>query len=92
MFIHKVMADDTSLIHKEVFNENCAPKDRLATISIDYYDFDGISQLGTITTLDTIVGSLKRAFRQLYRQDFPILTLMRRLYLKRQVTQRILPL
>ncbi|WP_298775251.1 M15 family metallopeptidase [uncultured Shewanella sp.] len=72
LFIYKVLADDVSAYGKKKFDDDCAPQSRLVTISIDYYDFDGVRQRGTIKTLDTISSSLKTAFNHLYVKKFPI--------------------
>lgn len=72
ILIHKVLANDVSAYDKKKFDDDCAPQSRLATINIDYYDFDGLRQRGTITTLDTISNSLKTAFEHLYEKKFPI--------------------
>ncbi|WP_299496842.1 M15 family metallopeptidase [uncultured Shewanella sp.] len=72
LLVQKVIADDMSGFDKKKFDDDCAPQSRLATIGIHYYDFDGVRQQGTITTLDTIAGSLKQIFSRLYRMEFPI--------------------
>lgn len=54
------------------FDADCAPENRLKTITVRYTDFNAESKIGTIKTLDTLAPYLENIFNDLNQAKFPI--------------------
>ncbi|MCF1428795.1 MAG: M15 family metallopeptidase [Shewanella sp.] len=56
----------------QLFDDKCAPEDRLKTITLNYVNFNNEDSIGNIKVLDTLVPYITNVFDELYQARFPI--------------------